>query len=153
MKWEIRACLSGKWEYTLYMGERFKIPRVCIYCKKLFVGRDKAGVIARYCSRACHFRNTASKEKSSKAGKIGAQKIIEMYRGTGTKTYIKEYGKHQHRVVMENKVGRKLTKDEIVHHIDHNKHNNNIENLQLVTRAEHAKIHFSKTNASSGKDH
>lgn len=34
-----------------------------------------------------------------------------------------------------------LTSDEIVHHIDGDKLNNDIENLQVVTREEHCKIH------------
>lgn len=43
---------------------------------------------------------------------------------------------------MEEKLGRKLSSSEIVHHIDGNKKNNSIENLQIVTRSEHAQIHF-----------
>ena len=46
-----------------------------------------------------------------------------------------------HRVVMENQIGRLLTNDEVVHHIDGNKSNNDISNLQLLTNAEHAKLH------------
>lgn len=135
------------------MPERFTTPRKCIYCSEEFIGRDKNGIKARYCSRTCHFRNiNTSKEHQSKAGKKGALYAISK-RGTGKIGYIKEYGRHQHRIVMENKIGRKLTKDEIVHHIDHNKHNNNISNLQLVTRSEHAKIHFSRTHATPKKSY
>ena len=46
-----------------------------------------------------------------------------------------------HRLIMENEIGRTLSDDEIVHHIDKNKLNNRIENLQIVTRAEHIEIH------------
>lgn len=127
------------------MAERFTIPRICTYkfCQRLFIGRDKNGIKARYCSRKCHFRNDATFEQKSAAGKKGALTNITK-RGTGTKGYVKEYGRHQHRIVMEKHLERKLKSDEIVHHIDENKHNNDIKNLQLVTRSEHAKIHFSK---------
>lgn len=46
-----------------------------------------------------------------------------------------------HRVIMENKLGRLLQPDEVVHHIDHNKKNNSIDNLQVLTNKEHAKLH------------
>ena len=37
----------------------------------------------------------------------------------------------EHTVVMEKYLGRKLRKGEVVHHIDHNRANNKIENLVL----------------------
>jgi len=48
----------------------------------------------------------------------------------------------EHRLVIEEKLGRILTKDEIVHHLDGNGHNNDISNLQLTTRKKHFKDHF-----------
>ena len=54
----------------------------------------------------------------------------------------------EHRFIAEDIVGRKLDADEIVHHIDGNKRNNSPDNLQIVTRAEHAKIHFNKLDKS-----
>lgn len=46
-----------------------------------------------------------------------------------------------HRYVVEKHIGRILTEDEIVHHINHNKLDNRIENLQVMTRSEHMKLH------------
>lgn len=46
-----------------------------------------------------------------------------------------------HRVIMENHLGRLLDTNEIVHHIDGNKKNNLIENLQLMTSSEHSSLH------------
>lgn len=72
----------------------------------------------------------------------------ELPKGTGVSAqgYLVDYlpdGSRilQHRRVMEDYLGRKLRSDEIIHHIDENKHNNKISNLKIVTRAEHAKIH------------
>lgn len=47
----------------------------------------------------------------------------------------------EHRIVMENHLGRLLNTNEVVHHIDGNKKNNSIDNLQLFTREAHAKLH------------
>jgi len=54
-------------------------------------------------------------------------------------------GEHKHRavhrVLMEAIIGRPLTRDEVVHHIDHDRTNNDPSNLQLMTRSEHARLH------------
>lgn len=52
--------------------------------------------------------------------------------------------KAEHRLVMEQCLGRPLRSDEIVHHKDGNKQNNDISNLEIVTRAEHIEIHRSE---------
>lgn len=46
-----------------------------------------------------------------------------------------------HRVIMENAIGRILTELEIVHHKDHDRFNNDISNLELMSREEHSRIH------------
>lgn len=46
-----------------------------------------------------------------------------------------------HRIVMENYLGRLLTDEEVIHHKDHNKKNNSIENLELINRVAHIKLH------------
>ncbi len=47
----------------------------------------------------------------------------------------------EHRIIMEKLLGRPLEADEVVHHIDGNKWNNDLSNLTVVTRREHALIH------------
>ena len=47
----------------------------------------------------------------------------------------------EHRLVVEEHIGRKLLSTEIVHHINKDKLDNRIENLMVCTRAEHMNIH------------
>lgn len=47
----------------------------------------------------------------------------------------------EHRKVMEDYLGRKLTRYEVVHHKDGNKNNNKIDNLVVMSLSEHSKMH------------
>lgn len=46
-----------------------------------------------------------------------------------------------HRVVMENHLGRLLTENEVVHHLNEDKKDNRIENLEVMTKEEHGRHH------------
>lgn len=61
-------------------------------------------------------------------------------KGKGT-SYEKTHGRHTHRIVMEQKLGRPLREEEIVHHIDGDHRNNDPDNLMVLTRSEHVNLH------------
>lgn len=47
----------------------------------------------------------------------------------------------EHRLVVEEKLGRFLTRIEVVHHIDENKMNNSLDNLVVLSDHEHKSYH------------
>lgn len=49
----------------------------------------------------------------------------------------------EHIIVMEKYLGREITKDEHIHHIDFNRKNNSPDNLYVCSAKEHAAIHGS----------
>lgn len=59
--------------------------------------------------------------------------------------------KAEHRIVAEEMLGRELNETEVVHHIDGNKQNNSEDNLTVMTREEHAKLHHTKHSVAEVK--
>jgi len=51
----------------------------------------------------------------------------------------------EHVYIIEKSIGRKLEYNEVVHHVDSDRLNNSIDNLQLMTRSEHCRLHASGT--------
>ena len=111
----------------------------CHHCGKIVVREPNQINRARFifCSVAC---KCADRDFAT----FAAHRNGDVQRGRGEgRTYIKLNGRHMHRVVAEQKLGRPIARGEIVHHIDGNKRNNAPENLQVMTQSEHARLHFS----------
>lgn len=118
------------------MGRRLKehVDCVCEECGVLFTVEPYRAKKARYCSWPCGQRGKA---------KISSLKWGEKQRFGGCgKSYVKFMGRHLHRVVMEEKIGRPLKPGEVVHHIDGNKRNNHPGNLELLQdQSLHIRLH------------
>lgn len=57
-------------------------------------------------------------------------------------SYRKMYGRHEHRTAAEKMLGRPLTSEEVVHHVDGDKRNNAPENLLVLpSQSAHAALH------------
>lgn len=84
----------------------------------------------RFCSRSCFAKYRQRNKGKCLTGRDGGG-----YHGTGC------VRTRYHRTLIERAVGRKLNSDEVVHHIDGNKDNNDIGNLRVMTKKDHHSIH------------
>jgi hypothetical protein len=82
------------------------------------------------------FRQAAkiARRKKAKGWRITSQGYVEYTMG-------EHAGRRVHCVIIERRIGRRLLPDEVVHHIDGDKENNDESNLALMTVSAHSRIH------------
>lgn len=96
----------------------------CSWCDSVFyrAASEQSRAETYFCSKSCYQEHRAAYIKSS--------------------TYKKDGRRHEHRVVAERILGRTLKSEEVVHHIDCNKHNNAPENLVVFpNQSLHSRCH------------
>jgi hypothetical protein len=138
-----------------------KRTRNCDVCSKPFTPRHQQLIKnqGRFCSNECsmEFLHTLPRTEQWRKNIGESNKGKFVPRGTDNPNwkggkFINECGyemtrvspegyRCEHRLLMEKHIGRPLRDDEIVHHINEIKADNRIENLQIMTRAEHALHH------------
>jgi hypothetical protein len=90
-----------------------------------------------------HNTRTLTREEQGRRGRYNTgDKQRDQYHGGQRSTYRKRHGRHEHRQVVEAKIGRNLRRRDYVHHINENPRDNSIYNLALLTPAEHARLHM-----------
>lgn len=116
-------------------------PRPCETCGTTFKP-DRSSGDARFCSARCIGLSPKGRAKAAKMARDTGPQRGDLMRGKGAgKTYRKRNGRHEHRLVAEEKIGRPLRNGEVVHHIDGDKHNNDPDNLAVMSQREHMLQH------------
>jgi hypothetical protein len=141
--------------------------RTCVICGEIFyprISQIRSGQ-GETCSVECRSLNQSGEKNGfwgKKHSKESIQKAIKTRTNNGTFLSGEEHHSWkggyvsgdgykviqvskktmlEHRHIMEKHLGRKLSCEEIVHHLDCDTLNNAIGNLIVVTRSEHASIH------------
>ena len=94
----------------------------CIMCGKNFKGWNKRAIL---CSVECR----------------DALQRIDSTNATDNYLFKKKTSINEHRAIVEELLQRKLNYNEIVHHIDGNPKNNVLDNLLILSRSNHVKLH------------
>lgn len=129
------------------------VERSCERCGKSFLVKQSRIAVGkgRFCSRECfhhhhHGRTYGDDRYINDAGYV---MVLRPDCQPGQpKRYILE-----HRLVMEQILGRRLRSDEHLHHKDRNRQNNDPSNLQILTQSEHARLHASTRGGRWARDY
>jgi hypothetical protein len=111
------------------------ILSTCPLCKKQF-RKYPDGTGRKYCSMECfdtvRHKNLPNYDYPKKEIKRYKVKKVK-----GKQIYL-------HRWVMEKHLGRKLSRSEVVHHINGDPHDNRVENLMVMSQSEHKTLEYSE---------
>ena len=120
------------------IGRRNGSEVECGICRKAFYAEAASG--RKYCSRKCA---DASKKFNVQQGPgkkfTRSDGYISVYYPTHPDANKSRYVL-EHRLVAEEKYGRRIRKDEHVHHIDGDRQNNHPDNLEVVSPSAHSVI-------------
>lgn len=147
MKVEPKFCsqkCAGIFKHSLKQGPTQNFNGICECCGKEFTTyKSPSRTKPRFCSLKCIGESQkGNKNPAYNGGRyFDSSGYVVLFMPEhpfcGAKKTVLE-----HRFIMECKLGRYLTKEEVVHHIDENKANNHIDNLMLFnSNSEHIKFH------------
>jgi len=131
-----------------FVGHK-KVERICQHCGQAFLiypSKVKMGK-GKFCSRACSDKgaigNRGGDKSPSWKGEKRERKGVDGYiftRAPGHHRALDNYTKRAC-LVVEKKISRLLLPNEVVHHINRKKDDDRPDNLSVLTRQDHAKIH------------
>lgn len=154
---ENRQCMTAKelvdllpgrsWESvrsrikTLGIIKVSEVEVECSFCKNLTVKKyfEFARNDNNFCGNECRINYFVGDKNPYWNGGESHHQGYKMIR------CISEEGslyKREHRLIVEDLIGRPLKEDEVVHHINGVRDDNRVENLKIMTRSAHIKLHW-----------
>ena len=139
------------------------MKKKCKQCKTIFERPRRCSsvnwVARKYCSRPCSRKGHSNFMTGRKGKEASNWQGGESVSGDGYKMiYNPDHHRsnatnrvREHIIIVEEALKRSLNEKEVIHHIDHNRTNNSLENLYLFdSNSEHSKYHrllqLNKTN-------
>ncbi len=127
------------------------VSAICAVCGSEFPTKKSHLSRRKTCSKSC-LAKLKSSQMSGKGnhqhGRTGAERGAAFKGGRRISSWgyvLIAVGRNkyefEHRLLMEAHIGRKLNHDEHVHHINGNKQDNRLENLEILTKPEHVRLH------------
>ncbi len=124
----------GQWWYVARRYRARAVPDICVACGKTFHRRASDRHI-RHCSKHCGLRGEHHPHwRGGRTMQKGYVLVLLVDDGHVAASMRSRRGYvPEHRLVLAEHLGRALRADEQVHHLNGNKADNRLENLQLVT--------------------
>ena len=131
-----------------YWIKKYSIParhRNKVMHPRVFTSAERQATSNRFKGRVVSDETRKKMAESKRLKGMGAKKkradgyitiYYPTYPSSNSEGFVME-----HRYLMERHIGRPLDKNEVVHHINHDRTDNRLENLMLLTASEHAKLH------------
>ena len=149
---------SGRWyNKSVCRGMAGHVKSTCDVCGCNFYERMYKGETSgHYCSQSCS-RTAAVRQQDLShlvqhrftKGQAAHNYIGRTKHSAG---YIRVPGsnerKLEHRVLVEQFIGRSLTRHEVIHHVNGDKTDNRLENLRIMSHSEHLKLHQQEQQAA-----
>ena len=134
---------NGK-KYIKYIRRTYGMVKECLTCKtKFFTKSKKDNRPQNYCSKKCIKRFTKGTHRA--IGSIIRRKsgYCEIMCPEHPKANM-QFRVPLHRFLIEKQLGRILEDWEVVHHVDYNKENNNLNNLRVMSAYDHSRLHITE---------